>query len=508
LGREVSVRLGRKPDPIVGHGPVAHFAAALQAEWVSAGSPKLKSMARDGARSVGSLCEAKRGLKLPSADTTKAFLRACNIEDESQLAAWEVRRRAAQADAARFAPPKCGFESVSDLHSQLHDLISSQGLDVGDLCRRIEAGPKGAEAPAQRLSSAQLTEQIYGPGPLSPTALAALIFAVGGTPEDARQWQRHLADTTVRPAEPEGPRSEVAPSLVPVATVISPIPKKSLRLSVRGYVIAAVATLAVLAIALVVPVGRRSERQVPVTIVEEPPPSPHPESGTARTTASIKLADFVKRVALRSEQPKTGRYTYVHRKVWRPIPVAAGPGPAERETTEDIRLWWAPDYSGRRVIESTDASSLAERTEAWFVVGELLVPLSKPSTNQRQLGIQLDALQGPELGAVGRLRAVATVNDFYDLDPAQRACVLHVLADAPGITYRGSWLDKTGRAGLAFSADLDEGPGVTRETLIFHEKTGILLARQTAARPGSGDGQWRMTAESTYLDRARVPTID
>jgi hypothetical protein len=244
-----------------------------------------------------------------------------------------------------------------------------------------------------------------------------------------------------------------------------------------------------------------------ITPTEEPAPSPQPESVPSRTTAAAKLTDLGRRVRQRREQPVDGRYTYVHRRVW--WTNAAEQATATAEEVEDIRLWWEPNGSGRRVTTTTGADG-SSRTpyEVWYVDNELYIPIPDPSEDPRELSAQLAVEQAPELGAAGRLRAVAALNNFHDLTAAQRACVLQLLADTPGLTYRGQYLDRAGRAGLAFSADTSHGTSTTRDTLIFHGSTGILLAHEITSIPDNGFEAPRVTSSIVYLERTRTSTTN
>lgn len=501
---------GRPPVPVEGFGPIAEFALALRALRESAGRPKLTSMARAG-RSSGSLSEATKGQKLPTVETTKAFLQGCGVTDEVEISAWLQRRAEAEVAARRFTPNLDRCASLRDLRAQLRSLMTDQGLQFETLSERL------TDAEGRAVPSEEIAGYLDGPAPLDHVALAALIMAMGGTSTDVKHWQRHRAriiDASDGPGLAEWSRASDRPlpsrplesAAVPTADTRRGLQARSKRWKVIAM---SVAALVLLSAGLIAIDPRRGEKRLTtITPTKEPPPSPQPESTPSRTAASVKLTDLSRRVRQRREQPVAGHYTYIHRRVWWPNTAEHQTGNAE--DVDDIRLWWEPGGSGRRVTTTTEAKgSSRSPDEQWYVTGELRIPILEPSEDPRELGVQLAAEQNPELGAAGRLRALATMNNFHDLTVAQRACVLQLLADTPGLTYRGQYLDRADRAGLAFSADTsDDDLSLIRDTLIFHQSTGILLAHETTTIPDRGAGTPSVRSSTVYLERTHTSTSD
>jgi hypothetical protein len=86
-------------------GPVAQFALALRAARDAIGKPKYRNMAKTAGVSSGALSKAASGKRVPTWQTTKAYLRACRVLSEADLAVWHAKweQMVAAANAARVA---------------------------------------------------------------------------------------------------------------------------------------------------------------------------------------------------------------------------------------------------------------------------------------------------------------------------------------------------------------------------------------------------------------------
>jgi transcriptional regulator with XRE-family HTH domain len=80
--------MGRKENPIVGTGPIVEFAESLRRVRQEAGSPRYRDMALRAHISAPALSLAAAGKKLPTWETTKAYLRACNVTDRDSVQRW------------------------------------------------------------------------------------------------------------------------------------------------------------------------------------------------------------------------------------------------------------------------------------------------------------------------------------------------------------------------------------------------------------------------------------
>ncbi len=79
-------------------------------------------------------------------------------------------------------------------------------------------------------------------------------------------------------------------------------------------------------------------------------------------------------------------------------------------------------------------------------------------------------------GVVDALKQVDTIYRRYVPTKATRAMVLDILADLPGLGWRGEVTDRNGRAGLAVT--YDDGAHDEQWLLVFDPHTGVLLAKE------------------------------
>ncbi|GAA4717407.1 hypothetical protein [Phytohabitans rumicis] len=231
-----------------------------------------------------------------------------------------------------------------------------------------------------------------------------------------------------------------------------------------------------------------------------PPPAPRPLSiprtgdPVAVRTHLDALADAARRAPA---TPVAGAYTYVRVRTW-----TAGPSGQAPPAARDEQLWWAADRSGRRLVTAAGAAHSEQTT---YEAGKVPVVVEVPSAQAALLAFQLADEHPLAEGPQGRLRAVADLYRFHDLDPAQRAAALQVLADTDGLDYRGQVVDREGRGGVAISVDSDGG--ATRDVAIFDPATGRLLSYEQVAPLGSPSSRTRapvLVAYVLYLAAGRV----
>lgn len=105
-------RVQHRPDPSA--GPVAWFAYELQLLREKAGSPDYRSMAADAHCAASTLSTAAAGRRLPTWETTRAFVRVCGGDE----AEWRNRWEAAAGDVSPPAtPPETSRTSPRDVPS-------------------------------------------------------------------------------------------------------------------------------------------------------------------------------------------------------------------------------------------------------------------------------------------------------------------------------------------------------------------------------------------------------
>jgi hypothetical protein len=175
---------------------------------------------------------------------------------------------------------------------------------------------------------------------------------------------------------------------------------------------------------------------------------------------------------------------------------------------EDGEQSWAPDLSGRLVVTAGEPYfPSVEHRRAWeqnapVAEGDTLREIvfgpgeySTAYAAEPPVGVPaMEAyLQAGQPGAPpDPARLVAAVTDLrreWRLGPAQRAAILQVLAQAPGVRELGGTTDRLGRSGEAFAVESDHSGLPTRYVLVVDASSGELLASE----------QW-LTTDAGQLD--------
>jgi DNA-binding NarL/FixJ family response regulator len=136
----------RRENPIdPAGGLVAAFARELRAQRQAAGAPSYREMAQKANYAAPALSRAASGRTLPSWTGVCAYLKACDITDESCLAQW--RRRWEQARAADRRARETGTggaaastEVAGSARESVEAATASAGVDSADLdpeCRTV-----------------------------------------------------------------------------------------------------------------------------------------------------------------------------------------------------------------------------------------------------------------------------------------------------------------------------------------------------------------------------------
>ncbi|MFI7650319.1 CU044_5270 family protein [Micromonospora sp. NPDC049460] len=142
------------------------------------------------------------------------------------------------------------------------------------------------------------------------------------------------------------------------------------------------------------------------------------------------------------------------------------------ESSEEVRDYPAGEfYSGFRGAVPADASALRR----WLRAGT-------------------SAVQAP----VQYLEDVAQLAGVRLLNPAQRAAVLTLLADLPGITVTGTVTDRAGRTGEAFSITTNAHGLPAQYTVIVDPRSGALLGYEEMLTTTAGKLNVTIPAVITY----------
>ncbi|SFD26936.1 CU044_5270 family protein [Micromonospora sediminimaris] len=140
--------------------------------------------------------------------------------------------------------------------------------------------------------------------------------------------------------------------------------------------------------------------------------------------------------------------------------------PPSFRTDADRREWW--QRGGGRIDSSEEVRDFA--TGGFYSRFQGSVP-----TDAGVLRQWLTAGASAHEAPVQYLEDVAELAGVRLLNPAQRAAVLRLLSDLPGVTVSGSVTDRAGRPGEAFSIVSDAHGLPAQYTVIVDSGTGALL---------------------------------
>ncbi|QDY11331.1 hypothetical protein FJK98_32870 [Micromonospora sp. HM134] len=486
-------RTGRPLNPVVGFGPAAQLAQKLRDAYLAAGEPPMKRVARQGDVGRSTLSENLGGRKIPSLRALNAFLIGIGVTNEVARDWRRLREEAAEA-AERFDPDG-RIASSSGLLVALRRLRAEQRLTDEELERRLDAvsgerlkGALSGSVPRR----AQVDAILAGEVDLDPDALGYLVLCLGAHESQVRAWRTLTDRLGKQQAEPRDLVSDPLVASAPAADGViasgaaaegTPGPSIARLPRRRWQRLAAVALAAVSLVLLGMATADRRRDRV------------SPDNGRAGGPAVEDATDgqdeiFVlgQRIVV-TPQPAFGREDAVITRlvVSRTI------------TSSQVDAYEKREFR-RTVIDGQDCESSTlihpddrrepEPTQCTAST-QTRVRVPDPSTDPQELSRQLLVDQGAEPGSkaesLATLRGIANLNKEHCLGSAQRAAVLRVLADLPGLVFRDWSTDAMGRQGLAFSID-GEAPKKavdTRDTLVIDPDHGGLLLHELAVRPES-----------------------
>ncbi|MFB9357811.1 hypothetical protein [Actinoplanes nipponensis] len=206
-----------------------------------------------------------------------------------------------------------------------------------------------------------------------------------------------------------------------------------------------------------------------------------------------------------SDPPDCGRYAYLHVRQWAADTTIGPDGLGTTQTIEfDYRRWRADDGSGRVITMRDEPAADPATTTEDFPAGGLPGALSAPvNTDPGLLSSQINDIQPWENGDQAGIRATAEIYGWHTPNRDQRATILAVLRDSE-LIWRGTAVDRVGRAGVAVSFDSDNG--VSRDLLILDPATGEPLAYElvTLRNPGKLTGPFPAVEDyQLFLDHHR-----
>ncbi|GAA0743854.1 hypothetical protein Drose_18070 [Dactylosporangium roseum] len=344
---------------------------------------------------------------------------------------------------------------------------------------------RGRVVPPPVISAAELRARADG---LTPMAPAGTTRAAGGVP-----WWR-------RPGHP-------------------------LRRRLPVVVWATVAAVALTAVAVVA--AGRDDHDLPAPPVRAAPgllPQLVTDTTDPAQTALDRLSATVARLP---QRPAAGPDVCIHTQYWPSGPdTPSAPAAGDTFVAVDDRLCWTPQRTAVRRstllppqpagqvrvmstgAPTTGATGAAHRS---YAPGQLAWLNEVPSADQAVLAAQLSTYRSDRSGPDVTLEAVAEMYRYHVLNPAQRAAVLRVLANTPGLVYRGPVVDRAGRDGVAFSADRDDSAGRTRDVAVIDEDTGQLLSYERIAvlsHDGAGTRAPTLISYVLYLAEDWTADVD
>lgn len=167
--------------------------------------------------------------------------------------------------------------------------------------------------------------------------------------------------------------------------------------------------------------------------------------------------------------------------------------PPEFQSDHDREQWDAETEGSERVHEGSNSGDWKDR----------------PPTDLDALRVRLAGNRPVDLmGSVAYVDGIGDLLRDRVLLPAERAAVLRVLADLPGIRHDGQTRDRTGRPGQAFSVDT-AGHGLpARYTFVIDPAAGLILAEEEMLTTDPGLLNVRVPAVigyETYLTAEFLP---
>lgn len=303
----------------------------------------------------------------------------------------------------------------------------------------------------------------------------------------------------------------------PTAATSTGLVRRRVLVGVGAVATAGVAAAAVGAYALVAPA------------TDQPPggETPHPrgavvvpiayEVATDPPPAGDHLRDLAGRITDAPYDGGSGQYAYHRYQTWGGTVAGVSPEGHEMSYVEEFETWTASDGSGRHRQTTLGAEFPDAESERYFEERGLPGP-PEPLTSDLPAGFlhpgtpppadpeQLAALLGVDPGD-GEPYAVKPLPALYQryVVPRQvRAAALEVLADVPGLKWRGEVTDRAGRTGVAVTS---EANGL-EQVLVFDPGTGELLAHELVdERPDDPGIPFRVQAYALLLETGWTDTL-
>ncbi|MEV0568469.1 hypothetical protein [Dactylosporangium sp. NPDC050588] len=456
---------GRREAPVTSFGPAAQHARRARAARVAGGSPSYKAVGKAARMSETVACDVASPKRLPTVQQCTAFLTAV-ARDGTPITQWCPDHAEYERRAALFRPDLTGVDDRPAMRSAAGAALAADGVtDQEVLRRRAEAlkHPVPKELPGPVPDEAQLLAEAC-----SDAALLWRVYLGGGTPDDVLHWKAHLDRLPPEPASAPEPPAPPKPLVSRRTALLAGV---ALIVGAGGYLLGADKDDA------------RSTGGLPGRGATGS--SPPPISPPAATPAAMELDAII--AATERVPDTTGSIAHVDFLL-----TTFGPAPTYDGVTGEVKeeLDWSPTAPGRRVVTGTGAPADPDELPP----GVPKYSAGPPSADPTELQHVLEALRKPG-GATVLLLGVGDLCDTYPLHRAERVAVLRMLRGAADLQFTGKvTVEKLGLPGKAFSADTPAG---VRETLVFDQRDGRLLAHETLER--QRDLTYLLTRRVIYL---------
>ncbi|MEV1108063.1 CU044_5270 family protein [Micromonospora sp. NPDC049751] len=228
-----------------------------------------------------------------------------------------------------------------------------------------------------------------------------------------------------------------------------------------------------------------------------------PAAGPRLRTLASKIKDA-------GYDTRGGRYMYHHTKVWGD-PVMSSPDDRYHVAfVGETKVWQAADGTGSQANTQLEPQYPDEKSQAYWrrklpqgpadAAESSLIPLPPMELTPPPADpVRLRELLKIEYGPGSASKAVGTLYARYVIPRATRAEILRVLADLPGLRWRGQVTDRAGRAGVAVTYDDREHDA--QSLLIFDADTGGLLAHEMLTLTPVRLNAYQMIIDTAWTDR-------
>lgn len=174
----------------------------------------------------------------------------------------------------------------------------------------------------------------------------------------------------------------------------------------------------------------------------------------------------------------------------------------------ETKVWQGADGTGSQVNTQLEPQYPDQESREYWqrnldagpAVGGRPIPLPPMELTPPSAGpSQLRELLKVQYGAGAASKEISTVYARYVVPLSTRAEILRVLAEVPGLRWRGVVTDRAGRAGVAVTFDDREHD--QQSLLIFDPVTGELLAHELLTLAPVRISAYQLILDTTWTDR-------